>query len=293
MRNHVATLLAHLLAAVLLCSCGTASPSSPIVANHAPPADTSDVPNSLDIIIEDMTLPHEGIPHGVPPAYDWARGPVSNSQSIPTRFHAMVAWGQVYEDTGGNPATNTRVQIRDIHAYLLSKKDNRWHQLQYSRRVTGAAYLESFVPPTSKPADIRYEPDGSISVTAGGGYNFHFWTPTRAAIDPTDVAGIFTTAEARLIVDDSTLPDDRTRARYLMSMGGDLWRDTTVDYTTDADNPDIGMGRFKYVTPAWRSYNMLYMEGGLDVNRLRRNPPPITAGRQQHGTPDSNTPKAP
>ena len=239
---------------------------------------TNDIPNSVELIIQDMTLTHEGLPHGVPESYDWFQGPISHTQSVPDRFHAMVAWGQVYEDRCENPASNTRVQIRDIRAYMQSKKDHQWHLLQESQQVDGAAYLESFVPPINKPGDIRYESDGSISVKAGGGFNFHFYTPSRAEIDPSDVAWIFTTVQARLVVDDLSLPDDRSQARYLLNMGGDLWRNTTVDYDTEENSPAIGMGRFKYVTTGWQSFNMLYMEGGLDANLLGENPPPIMTG---------------
>jgi len=61
-------------------------------------------------------------------------------------------------------------------------------------------------------------------------------------------------------------------------MGGDLWRNTTVDYDTEENSPALGMGRFKYVTTGWQSFNMLYMEGGLDANLLGENPPPIMTG---------------
>lgn len=278
MQNSVFKCLVYLIMAFGLVSCRNANSVTDASCADAPHTMTNDIPNSVDIIIRDMTLPHEGLPHGVPKSYDWAKGPVSHTESVPERFHAMVAWGQVYEDICGNPAQNTRVQIRDIRSYMLSKQDNQWHLLQSSLRVEGAAYVESFVPPISKPADIRDESDGSISVKAGGGYNFHFFTPTRAVINPNDVAGIFTTVQAKLVVDDLSLPDDRSRARYLLNMGGDLWRNTTVDFDKEENNPDIGMGRFKYVTTGWQSFNMLYMEGGLDENLLRENPPPIATG---------------
>jgi len=235
---------------------------------------TNDVANTVDTLISDMTLPHEAAPPGVPESYDWAKGPTAYTQPIPERFHALVAWGQVYEDICGNPASNTRVQIRDIRASMLSKSDHQWHLLQESRRVDGAAFLESFVPHISKPGDVRHESDGTVSVKAGGGFNFHFFTPSRATIDPGDVAALWTTVEARLVVDDPASPDDRARARYLLNVGADLWRDTTVDFTSEEDNPAVAMGRFKYVTTGWQPFNMLYMEGGLDEALLRQNPPP-------------------
>jgi len=275
MKNDWLKYLAYLSIGLALASCTTSSSAADPSCTVAPNTVTEDIPNSVDLIINNMTLPHEGVPHGVPESYDWAKQPVSHAQSVPAKFHAMVAWGQVYEDICGNSATNTRVQIRDISAYVLSKKDNQWHLLQSSRLVEGAAYVEDFVPPFNKPADIRYEDDGSISVKAGGGYNFHFYTPNRAVIDPNDVAGIFTTVQARLIVENPSLPDDRSQARYLFNMGGDLWRNLTVDYDKEENNPGIGMGRFRYVTTGWQSFNMMYLEDGLSEDAIRNNPPPI------------------
>lgn len=225
----------------------------------------ADIPNSIDIIIDDMTLPHEGIPHGVPKTWDWASRPRVNMGNNPGNIMArLLAWGQLYEDATGNPATNSQVQIRDIKAYMLSKRDNRWYLLQDLQLIEGgAAFPENFVG-DSKPADIRYENDGSLSVTAGGAYNFHFWTP-RAVIDPTDIGGIFTTVRARLVVNNPSLPDDRNQARYLLDMGGDY-------YLADGTKlDDIGIGRFKYVKPEWQSFNM----STLSESEIRQNPPPF------------------
>lgn len=227
--------------------------------------------NSVEIVVDDMKLPHEGNPKGVPESYDWARRPRVGMGADPGKFRTMVAWGQVYEDERGNPAANTRVQIRNIEAYFLSKKDGRWHLLQRSAVVEGRAYREDFVGDVNKPANIRPEPDGGISVTTGGGYNFHFWTPGRKAIDPGDIAGIFTTVQARLVPDDPRLPDDRDRARYLLSMGGDYWLDANSRWNDFKTNKDIGIGRFKFVRSEWRSFNMTTLSEG----QIRKNPPPF------------------
>ncbi len=131
--------------------------------------------NSIQTIISDMQPPHQGRPRGVPQSYDWAAGPRIGMGNNPKEFRAMTAWGQLYEAAEGNSATNSRVQIRNIRAYLLSKRDGRWHLLQRSRVVEGAAYREDFAKDINKPTDVRNEKDGSISVKAGNGYNFHFW----------------------------------------------------------------------------------------------------------------------
>ena len=134
----------------------------------------------------------------------------------------MIPWVQVYEPTTGNPATNTRIQLRNLAAWYLSKSDNEWRQWSFSEGVEGANYVEDFVDDKSKPADLRTEPSGGISTTAGDGYNFHFWSSNgRVPINPTDIAGTFITMEARLVIDDPNEADDREAAKYLLNVGGD------------------------------------------------------------------------
>jgi hypothetical protein len=109
-------------------------------------------------------------------------------------------------------------------------------------------------------------------VTAGNGYNFHFWNEGgRAPIDPTDVGGVFITAQARLIVGDRRKPDDRARARYVMSVGGDYWLNTTAPWDNFRTNGGIGGGRFKYVTSRWQAFNLIT----IPPNGVRQSPPPL------------------
>ena len=165
--------------------------------------------NSIETIIYDMTSTHEGTPNGLPLDLHWVREPRVGMGHEPKGFEAMTAWGQLYEAAEGNPATNTRVQIKNVRAYMLSKQDGKWHLLQDSKKVEGAAYREDYTDDVNKPADIRYEEDGSLSVKTSPGYNYHFWHPGRAVIEPNDIAGIFTTVQARLILDRPQQPDDR------------------------------------------------------------------------------------
>ncbi|MEA5622621.1 hypothetical protein [Nostoc sp. UHCC 0251] len=217
-----------------------------------------------------MQPPHEGIPHGIPLHRSWATGPRLGSTD-PGTFTAMTAWGQLYEAAEGNPATNTRVQIKNIKAYYLSKTDKKWHILQSSVMLEGAAYREDFSGNVNTAADIRYESDGSISVKAGNGYNFHFWAPSRASINPIDVMGMFTTVQARLVVDNFNKPDDRSKARYILSEGGDYWLNLTAHWNNLATNKDFGIGKFKYVKNNWQAFNVIT----LPEDQIRRNPPPI------------------
>jgi hypothetical protein len=266
-----------MLVAVSIASCFAASAAragqGASGGKIAPQSSQASQVNSLQTVIDDMTLPHEGRPHGVPDSYDWVRGPsLGRGSHPPATWHAMTAWGQLYEDAKGNPARNTRVQIRRMRTYLLSKRDGQWHQVQSSEGVQGAAYREDFVEDINKQPDLRHESDGSVSVTAGGGFNFHFWPAEgRVNIDPSDVAGVFITVEARLVVDDPAKPDDRARARYLLSVGGDYWQSRQAKWDHFKTNDAVGLGRFKYVTVNWQAFNC----ATPTAQELRQNPPPL------------------
>jgi hypothetical protein len=227
---------------------------------------------NIDEIINDMILPHEGLPHGVPLSVDWSQKPRKGAAEPGVGWTAAIAWGQVYEWVNGSPATNTRIQIKDLEMYYLSKTDHNWHLLQKAVKVNGANYVEDFAGDVNKPANIRIESDGSISTTCGGGYNFHFWPSSgRVTIPVNDVAGCFTTVKARIILNDKNGIDDRINAKYLMSVGGDWWLSLTAPWDNWKTNWDIGIGRFRFITPEWKSFNMY----SVSADTIRENPPPF------------------
>ena len=225
-----------------------------------------------DQIAGDMEGKNEGFPHGVPVSYQWAAGPVVIMGNNASGWQAITAWGVVYEAAEGNRATNTRVNIRDVQLYCLTKRSAKWLRLQDTSSPIGAAYLEDFSGDVNKPADIRQEPDGTISATAGGGRNFHFYPATRASIDPNDITGIVTVFGARLLVADPTKPDDRSAARYLCSGGADYYPAPTGGWPGNASfNPGVAIGKMKYVRSEWRSFAMTT----LTRSQLESNPPPV------------------
>ncbi len=258
----------------------SSKPTSSKPASQAPVSSTQPKPpaqttiNSVQTIINDMTLNHEGIPHGVGIGVDWREKPRVGWGADPHGFTAFTAWGQVYEDVNGNPARNTRVQLRNMESYYLSKSTGKWIKMQDSSRFGGAAYVESFEGDQNIPPNKRDESSngGGISVTAGGGYNYHFWPEgARADINPNDVAAVYTTVQARLILENKNGTDDRATSRYILSMGGDYWKNATVGWDNFKTNADFAIGRFKYVTNDWQAFNCF----AGDAEALKKNPPPI------------------
>jgi hypothetical protein len=223
-------------------------------------------------IAADMQGGNEGHPHGVPLSYDFANGPVMEMGNNSSGWRAITAWGVLYEAAEGNPATNTRVNIRNMQTWFLQKSTGKWLLLQNTSAPVGGAYYEDFSGDYSKQADIRRESDGTISATAGGGFNFHFYPSDRASIDPNDIGGIVVVLQARLITADPSKPDDRSKARYLCGSGADYYPDLTGGWPGDSTaNPGVAIGKMKYVQSAWRSFAMTT----LSEAQLSNNPPPV------------------
>jgi len=225
------------------------------------------------LLRRDMTGKHQGRMHGVPPTYNWAKHPHLGVGNHPDRhgFHAISAWGQIYEDIHGSPARNVRVSCRDIALWILSARTGKWRRCNASKRINGANYVEDFSGNASKPADLRNEPHGAVSATLGGGYNFHLYSIRgRARIDPADVAGVVSLYSARVIMDDPNGVDERDRALYLGSAGADYWLDRYVG-AAPGTVADVGTGKARYLTPRWQTFTMSTMS----LERLEQNPPPV------------------
>jgi hypothetical protein len=260
----IMTLALYVLLIGAAMQCSKDSPTEP-----QPEPEKQDI---IDTLAYDMSGQHEALPHGVNPDAGWYDHPRVGMGEDPGGFKALTAWGQLYVPESGNPATNTRVQIKDMQTYLMSRIDSTWHLVQDTDDISGAAYAESFAENANKPADARQEPTGGISVTAGNGYNYHYWPASgRIPINPYNVGGVITLCRARLILDDSSEVDDREQARYILSMGADYWLNLSAQWDQWKTNGDVGIGKFKFVENDWKVFSM----STLKENELRKNPPPI------------------
>jgi Ricin-type beta-trefoil lectin domain-like len=242
-----------------------------------PPPVNGETPNSLERVADSMSGSHEGFPSGT--NADWAQKPrMGRGNNPPKDWFAMTPWGQIYVERQGNPAVNTRVQIKDMAAWYISKSDGRWRKWVASPSVEGNMYREDFANDATNPnpeAPIRAEVSGGKSAKPGGGYNFHFWPamPSRVAMDPNDIAGVWTVFKVRLIKDKPDGIDDRSKARFIASAGADYWRSLDAQWKSDwSNNGDIGIGKFYVVTNDWQSINFTT----LTLDQLRQNPPPIS-----------------
>lgn len=224
------------------------------------------------LFVADMSDEHDFKPQGVGRA-NWGRHARVGYRKPPDGWSCAVMWGQIYPAEGGDPSVNARVQIRDLRLWYLSRRDDRWHELQASAGLEGAAYRQDFAGDENVPADMRKEMDGSVSVKMAPGRNFHFWpTGGRADLKPGDVAAMASSFRARLVLDDASKPDDLDSARLVGSCGGDFWRAPGVQWAADwSNNGDWAIGRFKLITREWKVFTATNAEPEL----LRKNPPPL------------------
>ncbi|MBN8460963.1 MAG: hypothetical protein J0M04_24295 [Verrucomicrobia bacterium] len=258
------------IAAVLwCCNVSTAEvPSGPLKAHAA---------CTPQMLVEDMTLPHQAKPEGVPDNMNWSAKPrVGAGARVPDGWSCATMWGQIYPARGGNPATNTRIEIRELVLCYLSKKTGKWVTLQQDPSLNGAAYRQDFANDEAITANLQRQPDGTVSVKLTPGRNFHFWPtkagPARAIIDPTDIAAIGSGFKARLVIDDPAKPDDRASAKVLGSCGGDYWRSPDAAWKADwSNNCDWAIGRFRFLTSEWQ----VFTGCTADTETIRANPPPL------------------
>ena len=215
------------------------------------------LPGFDESLFNDMFLPHEGFPAGVPDNYSWKHKPASTyGINIPPGWNGVTAWGQVYADQNlPNPDKKfpkARVHIKDLQLSILHNNGD-WELIQDVQDPTGFLYVEDYVNDEHKPAKIQTESGGGISIQAGSGFCFHFFPEDISEIDTDDIKGVFVVCKARLIgiEKNSELP------KYLLNVGGDYWRNTSAEWESDySNNGDIAIGRFKYVTPEWRYFTM-------------------------------------
>ncbi|HEY4086011.1 MAG TPA: hypothetical protein VGM43_08735 [Bryobacteraceae bacterium] len=248
-------------------------PSSPSSTSTTPPVAAAPSSGVGAQIAGDMQGANEGHPHGVPSDWDWANGPAMEMGNNSNGWRAVEAWGLIYVASEGSKAVNTRVNIRDMQLFVLSASKGTWSMIQGTSTPTGAHYVENFSNDENIPADIIKLSDGTISVTAGGGYCFHFYPDPRASIDPSDIGGIVVVYQARLITADPTRTDDRSSARFVADAGADYYPGLTGNCPV-GDNggcPGVAIGKMKYVTNDWRSFAM----STASQSQLTNNPPPV------------------
>jgi hypothetical protein len=211
------------------------------------PGTTPDSDRVAHMLRTDMTAPHEAIPHGVPPSYDWAARPRPRPVAPPADFRALTGWGQLYRCANAPFDPDDTIELRDLQTWLLV--GDRWRQVQRSSALGGSAFAEDYARPPV-PARVVARSARGTSVHMVDGYSFHFWPGKgRVAFDPGRVRDVAVIARARRISHGSGV------GCFVLSIGADYWRSRTSP-GGPGNVTDAGIGRFKLVGRRWRAFGM-------------------------------------
>jgi len=288
------------------------APATPVVADPAPvvPVPADPVPkggtvNSADVIVSDMSEINDFILKGYESFKNgWYVGPGVNSMGSDPSFSNSPSWsifynnpdyvGKVAEaalpwvvifDGVDHAASNVAVEIRNMLTYIKSKSSGTWVLLGGPSHTTGTYYGK---PNTGLPAlDEVVTASGtattSIKVPEDRGYFWHgWWAAGRLSVNPSDIAAMYVTVQARLVVADPARPDDRAQAQVGLQVGADYYLTTTSIYP-EAYAPAVGINRTKTVTNDWKAFNFTTISdvgvqdpgGGITQAELRAAPPPL------------------
>jgi hypothetical protein len=221
--------------------------------------------NSVQEVIDDMKLNHEGQPHGVETWWSWGtKGRVGIGNNPASDAWYATWWNQLYEPTTLNPSNNGRVEQRNAQLWALYD-DGKWYHIWSADRYGGWAWTENYATPIGSP-DWYDSGRGRASragckSSSGCGTMLHGHFDYISWFDRNRIRGWFGTCEARLIND--------SNARYLLGVGADYKNQNYHNYY------DIAIGRLKWVTSDWRSFSF----HTISEQQVRDNPPPLIGGR--------------
>ena len=211
-----------------------------------------DVPEQvLMSFFDDMILPHEGLPAGVPDSYDWAKYPRAGKWNNPdSTFHAIIGWGQIFRVKNKKLDDECELSIRGLRTFILSKATNQWFKIE-DDIVNGSLYRADYANNENSQKNYSIN-DEIISVKVPNGSVFHFWPESgRSKIDPTDIGAVLVIIQAKSIVKDHSLNQCMNEKTYLLGAGADYWIDKVTPWAQYTTNQDVVIGRLKLITNQW------------------------------------------
>ncbi len=268
--------------------------------------------NSVQTIIDDMGLSNDAPLLGIPD-FAWAthqnpgqlsmgadpRGCIAhswwqNASAVRPEYKdcdywtGYVQWFVVFEGVGNN-ANNVRVESRNPQSWYLSKSTGQW-KLMGEAAGTGWFYAtKSNVMWVPGQLDIYQGSGGStvMKVERNHPYTYHgVWPQDKIDISAYahDIAAVYTTVQARLVVDNPNQPDDRDQAVWLFQSGADYYPDPAA-HASDTLPPGVGLSRSKRISNEWQSFNFATLDNArrdysgpvnpLSSAQLFQNPPPM------------------
>ncbi|SFN67163.1 hypothetical protein [Sphingomonas sp. OK281] len=198
----------------------------------------------------------EALPRGVNHFMNWrthGRVGIGNNAQ---QYSAFVPWGQVFPQEGGDPIVPAAIEVRDLRAYVLSRRTQRWKLVSRTDQIQGRLFLPNFDRNESVAADVEFLPNRT-RVKLDSVRPFHFWPAQgRVAIDGADVSGILVVFQSRVV---AGKPGGN---RYVVSAGGDYWKTPGSVWQNYTTNGDAGIGRFTIPSAKWRRSFMYTGQSG-------------------------------
>ncbi|KQN33769.1 hypothetical protein ASG37_16605 [Sphingomonas sp. Leaf407] len=196
------------------------------------------------------TAPHDALPLGVKPGTTWRNRGRRNAVTKPADYAAFVPWGQIFPAEGATANPVAGVELRNMRGYLLRRGSGAWEQVSRSDRLEGRIFKPNFDNNKNSPTTITYGPAGTRAMLDPQ-RPFHFWPKEgRVPMNGADVAGVLVVYQARLA------PGSPRNARYLVGAGADYWKTRHSRWQNYTTNGDAGIGRFRRLTPRWRTVFM-------------------------------------
>lgn len=261
--------------------------------------------NSIDTIVSDMRLRNDFVLKGYESfKTGWYVGPGENFMGNNPRYSNNPTWSIYYDnptyagkvaksalpwvvvfDGVNHSASNVAVEMRNMRTYIKSRSTGKWLSMSGPAGTSGTYYGKpSTGLPDKKETAIRQSADSStVKLPADRNYFWHGWGVSgHVAVDADDTDAIFVTVQARIVVADSSRPDDLALAQVGLQVGADYYLDAKSIYT-EGYAPAIGISRTKTITRQWQAFNFATLSdvgnqqpgGGITEASLRATPPPM------------------
>ncbi len=256
-------------------------------APEAPPS-SGFIPNSTDLIWQDMTVNNTVFPATMPSSYGQFNHPFMVDVTVDKGGTSLSPWFEVESQGTGsscsgdtNPASNTYVEMGRSMAYARingnwvmvgnTAPDKHGGSRQYpivsewereGCRGDDWSYILQYDWDV-----IRNTPEGHRAFYPKYGYWFHGWSNRYTPSTPGDVDVYFYTIYMRLRLIDPNGEDDRSTARFVTHAGADWW-----DLDDEGYIGDIGISRYRSLTSDWQPVNFI---SEITKEELEANPPPL------------------
>lgn len=216
----------------------------------------------------------------------------------PLTWNAIAPWFVIYPGNA-HSANNVRVKISKIELYILSKSTNIWQKLNTGSGdpTWAGVYDFNLTAGVGGPLNKRVETDGLISYKLDDSFHPIHGGAGKFAINGDDIACVYATLTAELVVDDPTGADQRDLAQITVTVGADYYFDisTPPSAFTPTYVPQVAESRYGLVKSTPKIHYMAtiempgltvsspsspyFLSGGkamMPLSQFKENPPPGT-----------------